>query len=117
MNVKTNPVLYLSFVLSAAAGAVVLGLRLDSLFACQAAGYGPDRYLAYCQATNYGDYDHGAFWFGLERAALDAAANADVLFLGNSRMQFGLSTDATVQVAVLVIFVLLTAKLYPNVVR
>ena len=95
MNVKTNPVLYLSFVLSAAAGAGVLGLRLDSLFACQAAGYGSDRYLAYCQATNYGDYDHGAFWFGLERAALDAAANADVLFLGNSRMQFGLSTDAT----------------------
>ena len=34
---------------------------------------------------SYGDYDHGAIWFGLEPAADAAAANAQVLFLGNSR--------------------------------
>jgi hypothetical protein len=90
-----HPIGYISLVLAVAVGAGVFGLRLDNLFACQAAGYGADRYLAYCQATSYGDYDHGAFWFGLERSALDAAASADVLFLGNSRMEFGFSTDAT----------------------
>ena len=39
------------------------------------------------------------------------------LMVQGGQTLFGLSTDATVQVAVLVIFVLLTAKLYPNVVR
>jgi hypothetical protein len=51
----------------------------------------------YCGAMNYGDYDYGAFWFSLEPTATAAAADADVLFLGNSRMQFALSTDATGQ--------------------
>ena len=43
---------------------------------------------------NYGDYEHGAFWFGLE-PALDFASKADVLFLGNSRMQKAFSTTAS----------------------
>jgi hypothetical protein len=76
-------------------GAGVYGLRTDSIFACRANGYGLDWYLAYCQAAGFGDYEHGAFWFELERGVSDAATNADVLFLGNSRAQFGFSTDAT----------------------
>src|SRR5262249_36528360 len=41
-----------------------------------------------------GDYDHGALWFALEPTARASAASADVLFLGNSRMQFGFSAPA-----------------------
>jgi hypothetical protein len=67
------------------------------IFACQATGYTSDRYLSYCGATEYGDYEHGAFWFDLEPAAELSAAKADVLFLGNSRTQFGFSTAATAQ--------------------
>lgn len=70
-------------------------LRHDGIFACDATGYSAERYLAYCQASSYGDYDYGAFWYGLEPSTTAAAARANVLFLGNSRLQFGISTDAT----------------------
>jgi hypothetical protein len=86
---------YTAIVLLVVLAAGAYGLRKRGILACQANGYGNDRYLAYCQAVNYADYDHGAFWFDLEPEATAAAANADVLFLGNSRMQFGLSTAAT----------------------
>jgi hypothetical protein len=51
--------------------------------------------VAYCGSTNYGDYDYGAFWFNLEPVATTAATEADVLFIGNSRTQFGLSSEFT----------------------
>ena len=51
--------------------------------------------MAYCHAAGYGDYEHGAFWFGLEPRAAAFAARADVLFLGDSRMQHAFSTSAT----------------------
>ena len=75
--------------------AAVYSQRHDGIFACGASGYGTDRYLAYCQATSYGDYDHGAFWFGLEPATAKAATEARVLVIGNSRTQIGFSTSAT----------------------
>jgi hypothetical protein len=96
-----------SFVLGAKPGAyaiviltVVLGsgsysLRKYGIFGCSASGYASDRYLGYCGTTSYGDYDHGALWFGLEPAASSAAAKAQVLFLGNSRTTFGFSSKAT----------------------
>jgi len=86
---------YLLILLAAALGASAFSLRHDGIFACKASGYGSDRFLSYCQAKKYGDYDHGAFWFVLEPAASQAAANAQVLFLGNSRLQLGFSTEAT----------------------
>jgi hypothetical protein len=92
-----KPALYAAIILCSLLGAFAYKLRTDGVFACPASGYGSGQYLAYCQTTGYGDYDHGAFWFGMEPAAQRAAANADVLFLGNSRMQFALSTDATTQ--------------------
>lgn len=73
----------------------VYALRTSGIFACQAQGYGAGRYLSYCQAVKYGDYDHGAIWFGLEPEANRAASQADVIFLGNSRLQFGFSSDTT----------------------
>ena len=69
-------------------------LRANGLFSCDASGYGADRYVAYCQASAYGDYDYGAFWYGLEPATSAAATSADVLFIGNSRAQFALSSNA-----------------------
>ena len=93
--VETRPRTYIFIVLAVVITACVYGVRKDGIFSCQATGYAPDRYAAYCQATKYGDYDHGAFWFDLEPTASNAAVQADVLFLGNSRMQFGFSADAT----------------------
>jgi hypothetical protein len=88
--------LYISLVLLVALAAGAYSLRKYGVFGCQASGYGPDAYLSYCGATSYGDYDHGAIWFNLEPAATAAAANAQVLFIGNSRTQFGFSSKATV---------------------
>jgi hypothetical protein len=72
-------------------------LRTVGVFACSADGYfeTTNAYLGYCNAAGFGDYDHGAFWFGLEPAAVRFAANADVIFLGSSRVEFALSTVAT----------------------
>ncbi len=92
---RPSPMVYLAIVLFVAAGASAYTLRIHGIFACQASGYGSSRYLAYCNTEKYGDYDHGAFWFRLEPEAIQAATSAEVLFIGNSRMQFGLSTAAT----------------------
>ena len=69
--------------------------RTETIFACPATLYSSDRYIAYCDGTRYADYEHGAFAFDLEPAAENFARNADVLFLGNSRLQFAFSTAAT----------------------
>lgn len=61
---------------------------------CAAGGYSSDHYMAYCGTTQYGDYEHGAFWYGLETDIIKAARSADALFLGNSRTQFAFSTSA-----------------------
>jgi len=55
---------------------------------------GQDRFLAYCASQRYADYEHGALYYGTERAAEDGIRNAEVLFLGNSRMQVAFSTKA-----------------------
>jgi hypothetical protein len=86
---------YILLVLAVALIAGAYSLREYGIFGCSASGYTSDRYLSYCTATSYGDYDHGAIWFGLEPAASSAAANAHVLFLGNSRTQFAFSGTAT----------------------
>ena len=75
----------------------VYKLRVDGIFACPASGYKANAYLTDCNASAYGDYDHGAFWFGLEPQACQAAAGADVLLVGSSRLQFALSTPNTAE--------------------
>jgi hypothetical protein len=94
LALEPRPGAYVAIVLMVVVASFAYSLRMNGIFSCQAAGYGSDRYAAYCQATKYGDYDHGAFWFDLEPEASSAAKNADVLFLGNSRMQFGFSSEA-----------------------
>jgi hypothetical protein len=87
--------IYVCLVLVAALASYGYWMRKYSILGCVADGYSADRYLAYCDTTGYGDYDHGAFWFDIEPSARDFARSADVLFLGNSRLQVGFSTPAT----------------------
>jgi hypothetical protein len=89
--------LYILVLVAVALGAGAYSLRQYGIFACQATGYHSDRYLGYCGATSYGDYDHGAIWFGLEPSARNAAASAQVLFIGNSRTEFAFSSNATAE--------------------
>jgi hypothetical protein len=89
-----NP-FYVVFILLAAVCAYGYSLRKDGIFSCPGRGYGPDSYLAYCGAPQYGDFDHGALWYGLQPDIQRFLTAADVLFLGNSRMQFGFSSDTT----------------------
>lgn len=75
--------------------ACAYSVRRYGIFSCSASGYSSDKYLSYCEATSYGDYEYGAFWFPLERSATAAAAKADVMFLGNSRANLAFSSKAT----------------------
>ena len=86
---------YIFLLLAASVAAYGYGVRTRTIFACQADGYSADRYLAYCNGANYADYEHGAFQFKLEPSVQDAVRNADVLFLGNSRVQVAFSTAPT----------------------
>jgi hypothetical protein len=86
---------YICVLLFAAIGAYGYWLRTHTIFACKADGYSADRYLAYCNGTNYADYEHGAFQFDLEPSVLSSVRDANVLFLGNSRLQIALSTFST----------------------
>jgi len=92
---KSVPALFALLIILTFAGTFVYKLRFDGIFACPAGGYGSNAYLSDCTARTYGDYDHGAFWFGLEPRAQRAAAEADVLIVGSSRLQFAFSGKAT----------------------
>ncbi len=72
----------------------VVVLAVHGLGNCNPSGSGADRYLSYCEINTFGNYDQGAFYYGLEPEAVDNLKKADVLFLGNSRSQFAFSSDA-----------------------
>ena len=59
---------------------------------CNAGPASNDAYIAYCLDRDYGDYEHEAFYFGLNNTGR-ALAEAQVLFLGNSKMQYAFSRD------------------------
>jgi hypothetical protein len=84
------------FILCAALG-ILIGavgqMTIDNL-KCRSTGYGDDHFLAYCDSQQYADYEHGALLYGLERSAIDSIRRAEVLFVGNSRLQAGFSTKA-----------------------
>jgi hypothetical protein len=55
----------------------------------------PDgHFVAYCASPQFGDYEHGAYYFGLESKAVEHLKHADVILFGTSRAQFALSTRA-----------------------
>src|SRR5208282_1945055 len=91
----SQPTIYICVVLITAFVAYAYEFQTGTIFSCQADGYNTDRYLAYCNGANYADYEHGAFYFDLEPSVQNFARNADVLFLGNSRLQVAFSTVAT----------------------
>lgn len=51
-------------------------------------------FMAYCSSPGFGDYEHGAYYYGLQPDALAHMRKADVLFFGTSRAQLALSTTA-----------------------
>jgi hypothetical protein len=53
----------------------------------------PGAYLAYCDSPTYGSYEQAAYWYDLEPEATRSLQQADILFLGNSRLQFAFSTQ------------------------
>jgi hypothetical protein len=91
----SQPAIYIWVILVAALVAYGYQLRTGGIFSCRADGYNRDRYLAYCNGAHYADYEHGAFYFNLEPSVQNFARNADVLFLGNSRVEVAFSTAAT----------------------
>ncbi len=93
----SRPVAYILIIFVAVVAAYAYRLRTEGIFSCQADGYTLGRYLAYCNGADFGDYEHGAFWFDLEPSVRKFASSADVIFLGDSHIQFGFSTDATNQ--------------------
>jgi len=93
---RAVPALFSVLIVLSFGGTLVYKLRVDGIFSCQAKGYAPNAYLSDCTARTYGDYDHGAFWFGLEPQAEGAAAEADVLIIGSSRLQFAFSGRTTI---------------------
>lgn len=94
---RRSPVIFVTIVIAGVFASYLYQLRTDGIFACSASGYSSEGYLAYCNSLGYGDYDHGSIWFDFEPETVQAAIDADVLFLGSSRMQFGFSTGATLQ--------------------
>ena len=64
-------------------------------FACRTQPHGPDDFLAYCRSPRYGDYEHGALYYGLEPKARESIRAAQVLFLGSSRLQAAFAANAT----------------------
>jgi hypothetical protein len=70
-------------------------MRLTSIAACTADGYRGDTYLAYCDASRYGSFEHGALYLSLVPEAVRNLRAADVVMLGNSRTQRAFSTTST----------------------
>lgn len=62
---------------------------------CHGEGYQDDLYIAYCDSTGYGDYEHGALYFDLEPEAIRSLRAADILLVGDSRSQAAFSTHPT----------------------
>src|ERR1700751_2501859 len=92
-----RPALYACVVLTAAYAAFAYQIRTQTIFSCPAGAYSGDLFLAYCQGEAYGDSEHGAFPFGREPGVRSHVRDADVVFLGNSRLQFAFSTRATAE--------------------
>jgi hypothetical protein len=87
---------YVIVLLCTAMPAALLGLfwPVIGIDACHGEGYRDDRFLAYCENTGYGDYEHGALYFDLEPEAVRNLRAADILIIGNSRAQVAFSTAA-----------------------
>ena len=93
----TRPALYLAVLLSTAllSGVVsYVGVWTAKVAGCRMLDR-PGAYLAYCDTPAFGSYEHEAYALRVEPDAVGAMRDAQVLFLGNSRVQFAFSTPQT----------------------
>ncbi len=81
----------------AAIAAVAGKLALFNTVGCDAFDHDPANYMAYCNTSSHGHYDHAAFLYDLEPGVRDAVAAANVLVLGSSHIEVALSTDEFVK--------------------
>ena len=84
------------FLLCAALVIPIIGvgqMTVDNL-KCRSTGYDNGHFLAYCRSELYADYEHGALLYGLEPSAIYSIRRAEVLFVGNSKLQAGFSSKA-----------------------
>jgi hypothetical protein len=84
------------FLLCAAFSILTIGvgqMTVDNL-KCRSTGYDNGNFLAYCRSELYADYEHGALLYGLEPSAIYNIRRAEVLFVGNSKLQAGFSSRA-----------------------
>jgi hypothetical protein len=61
---------------------------------CWSSEYGPQNYLAWCPGASF-LYETGAIYYDLESGISEAIRNAQVIFLGSSKLQAAFSTHAT----------------------
>jgi hypothetical protein len=89
------PARYLALLLlTAFIGAPALMIARVAPLGCPVAD-APGRFLAFCRNGAYQDFEHGAYALRLRPDAVTATQRAQILFLGNSRVEIGFSTDAT----------------------
>ncbi len=74
--------------------ATLFKLSLTNSVGCDAFGARAGKFMAYCDVTTHGHYDHAAYLFNLEEGLVNHVRQANLLFLGSSRLQFAFSTAA-----------------------
>jgi hypothetical protein len=96
MTVRNRWTYLAIFVSSTLLGAVIFGvgqMTIDN-FQCRSTKLGGDEFLAYCRSKQYGDYEHGALYYGSEPSLVANIRAAKVIFLGSSKTQAGFSSAA-----------------------
>jgi len=84
----------LGIILLALTGRALFELYASNSVGCDAFDRSESDFLAYCDSARLGHYDHAAFLFDLESGLKENVLNANILFLGSSRVQVAFSTDA-----------------------
>lgn len=74
--------------------AVLFKFILFSSARCDAFGGGNGDFMAYCNVGTHGHYDHAAYLFDLEKGLTEHVRQANLLFLGDSRIQYAFSTSS-----------------------
>src|SRR6266511_5705275 len=97
MTIGSNRWLYLvRFAGFAPLGALLLSLARTTIdnIDCKSSKYHEGDFLAYCQSKQYGDYEHGALYYGLEPGIRENIRTANVIVLVSSMAQAAFSTKA-----------------------
>ena len=89
-----HKIYFLGLLVAMLISATLFKLSLTSSAGCDAFGGGTGKFMAYCDVSTHGHYDHAAYLFDLEEGLADHVRQANLLFLGNSRLQFAFSTTS-----------------------